>query len=336
MIRCVGSPRGADPSYVEKVKISPLYLAALAVCAIDGLDAVGTRPPYIETDDFVTGCVLDSRGRRWIVKCPKDSTAATALEAEAGLAPLLLEELRRGELPFDIIRPTGFAPVSNGGRAMVYPEPFGTPSDFAALVDEEARELGRTVAAVHLLPRKIIEHAGLPVYNAEECRLRQLAELSDAEQVSRIPSVLRRRWTDALENKELWDFQPVVVHGNIDSENFLWSGSTVSSVQGFGEAHVGDPATDLVHLLDLEPEILDCFTESYQNTRGQHLDEHCLTRAFLVNELNIMRWLIHGIRTENEAIARDAQSMLVELAEEIEADPSLDAGPAWDVDPGHS
>ena len=327
----MGSPRGVDPSYVETVKISPQYLAALAVSAIDGLDAVGTRPPYIETDDFVTGCVLDSRGRRWIVKCPKDSTAA-----EAGLAPLLLDELRGGELPFDIIRPAGFASVSAGGRAMVYPEPFGVPNDFAAMHEEEARELGRTVAAIHMLPREIVEHAGLPVYSAEECRLRQLAEINDAEQVSRIPSVLRRRWSEALENKDLWDFQPVVVHGNIDSENFLWSESAVSSVQGFGEAHVGDPATDLVHLLDLEPEILDCFTESYYNTRGEHLDEHCLTRAFLLNELNIMRWFLHGIRTQNDAVQHDAQTMLVELAEEVEADPALNAGPAWDVDPNNS
>lgn len=336
MIWSVGSLRDVHPSYVENVKISPLYLAALAVSAINGLEAVGTRPPYIETDDFVTGCVLDSRGRRWIVKCPKDSTAATALEAEAGLAPLLLEQLRRGELPFDIIRPAGFAPVATGGRAMVYPEPFGTPSDFAAMLDEDARELGRTVAAIHTLPRQLIERAGLPVYDAEECRLRQLAELHDAEEVGRIPSVLHRRWTDALEDRDLWSFEPVVVHGNIDSENFLWSGSSISSVQGFGEAHVGDPATDLVHLLEVEPEILDCFTESYQNMRGAHLDEHCLTRAYLINELNIMRWLIHGIRTGNADVERDAQTMLVELAEDIEADPSLDAGPAWDVDPTDS
>lgn len=323
----------SDPSYVGWVKISPQYLAALAVGAISGLNAVGTRAPFNETDDFVTGCVLDSRGRRWIVKCPKHSTAATALETEAGLAPLLLDQLRRGELPFDVIRPAGFSPVPTGGRAMVYPEPFGTSISFDDLSGEDARELGRTIAAIHLLPHGIIRHAGLPSYTAEEYRRRHLAELHDAEQVSHIPNVLRRRWEEALENTTLWDFDPVMVHGNIDSENFLWQGTEIASVQGFGEAHVGDPATDLVNLLELDEDILDALIESYQNTRSKHLDEHCLTRAYLINELNIVRWLQHGIRTGNADIKRDALEMLSELADSVDADPTLSSGPAWDVDP---
>ena len=39
-----------------------LYLAALAVAAIDGLDAVGTRPPFTDSDDYVAGGVLDAAG----------------------------------------------------------------------------------------------------------------------------------------------------------------------------------------------------------------------------------------------------------------------------------
>ena len=127
--------------------------------------------------------------------------------------------------------------------------------------------------------------------------------------------------------------EPVTVHGNIDSENFLWQGTEIASVQGFGEAHVGDPATDLVNLLDLDENILDALIESYQNTRSKHLDEHCLTRAYLINELNIVRWLQHGIRTGNADIKRDALDMLSELAESVDADPTLASGPAWDVDP---
>ena len=102
-----------------------LYLAALAVAAIDGLDAVGTRPPFTDSDDYVAGGVLDANGRHWVVKCPKNSHASTLIEAEAALAPLLLDELRRGNLPFDIVRPAGFANAATGAGRSSSPNPSG-------------------------------------------------------------------------------------------------------------------------------------------------------------------------------------------------------------------
>lgn len=324
---------GCHRTYVENVKISPLYLAGLAVSAIDGLNAVGIRPPYVATDDFVTGGVLDSRGRHWIVKCPLNSTAATSLEAEAAIAPLLLEELRRGELPFDIIRPAGFAPTTNGGRAIVYPEPFGTPGDFETINLAEAREVGRALASIHMLPGETVDHAGLPHYSVEEFRTRELAELHDADQASNIPSALRQRWEEALENTDLWDFDPVVVHGDVDSENFLWSGSEISAVLGFGSAKVADPAVDIAPLLSLPDQIFNAIIESYENTRGFDVDDNTQTRAILLSELSVAKWMLYGIRTQNEDIQREARSMLTDLATDVASDPDLEPGPSWNVDP---
>ena len=125
-----------------------LYLAALAVAAIDGLEAVSTRPPFVNTDDYVSGGVLDAHGRHWMVKCPKNSHAATIIEAEAALAPNLLQELRRGNLPFDILRPAGFVHAATGGRAVVCPQPFGTAIDWEDIGRDQAREIGRVIASI--------------------------------------------------------------------------------------------------------------------------------------------------------------------------------------------
>ena len=301
--------------------------------AIDGLNAVGVRPPYVQTDDFVTGGVLDSKGRHWIVKCPLNTTAATSLEAEAAIAPLLLEELRKGELPFDIVRPTGFASVESGGRAIVYPEPFGTPTDYQAITRGEAREVGRALASIHMLSYDTSNHAGLPHYSADEFRIRQLAELHDADRVASIPNLLCRRWEEALENTALWQFEPVVIHGDVDSEYFLWSGGAISAVLGFGSAQVGDPAVDISPLLSLPEQIFDAVIDSYENTRGVAVDDNLLTRATLLSELSVARWMLYGIRSENENVQHEARTMLVDLATEVEADPTLQSGPSWDVDP---
>ncbi|MCF2707366.1 phosphotransferase [Arcanobacterium haemolyticum] len=315
------------------MKSSPYFLAALAVGAIEGLEAVGVRPPYSETDDFVTGCVLDARGRRWVVKCPRNLSAATMLEAEAALAPSLLHELRAGNLPFDIVRPAGFADVKTGGRAVVYPEPFGQPWAFERLDDDGTRELARAIASIHMLSPDVVSRAGLPVYSAEDCRIRQLTELQNANHASPISPVLVRRWENALEDSALWNFEPVMVHGDVASENFLWSNDSISTVCGFGEAHVGDPATDLAPLVALGDDFFDIARESYENTRGVTLDSAAYSRSQLLSELAIVRWLLFGLRTENRDVVADAREMLDDLAREVESHPELNPGPAWHVDP---
>lgn len=308
-----------------------LYLAALAVAAIDGLDAVGTRPPFTDSDDYVAGGVLDANGRHWVVKCPKNSHASTLIEAEAALAPLLLDELRRSNLPFDIVRPAGFANAATGGRALVFPEPFGRVLGWDEMSAADARELGRTLAAIHALEPDVIADAGLPVYSAEEWRARVSAELHDVDAASPLPAILRRRWDEALEDSRLWQFEGVVVHGDVDAENFLWSSNGIATVVGFGQAKVADPALDLSPFLSLPERAYASAIDSYENTRDLELDDAMYTRMLLMSELAIPRWLMHGIRTHNPDVETEAHGMLDELARQIEADPELRAGLAWSV-----
>lgn len=311
---------------------TPLHLAALAVAAIDGLQAVGTRGPNTSTPDFQYGGVLDSRGRHWVVKLPLTTQAATIIEAEAGLATSLIEQLRSGNLPFDVMRPAGFAQV-DAGRALVYPAPMGKSLDFENLNADGARELGRSLASIHRLATSVIEDAGMPVYDADTVRRRLLTELSDATATGEIPAILRRRWENALENDELWNFEPCVVHGDVAPEHFLWSEGSVSCVLGFGEAHVGDPAQDFAHLISgVSEELFDSIYQSYVNALETEVDEQFFTRTILLSEIALMRWLMFGVRHDDREIIADAADMLADLAAEIEADPELAPGPSWKVD----
>lgn len=88
-----------DHRYRGEVNKTPFKLAAFAVAAIDGLEAVGVRGPYTRTADFQYGGVIDAKGRRWIVKYPLHPIAGAMIEAEVAIAPALLEALRRGLLP---------------------------------------------------------------------------------------------------------------------------------------------------------------------------------------------------------------------------------------------
>ena len=310
--------------------LTALHLGALAVAAVDGLESVGANL-ISQSADFASGTVLDSKGRKWTVKVPLTAQAATTLEAEVSLAPQMLEQLRAGNLNFDVIRPAGFA-KSGFGRALVFPRPIGKMRDFAALDSDGAHEMGRTLATLHSLPHSTIDNAGLPVYTPSAWRRRLLTELHDIEAAATIPPILRRRWENAFESEALWEFEPVVVHGDVAPENFLWSEGSVTCVLGMGEAHVGDPAVDFAMLLsDVDEDHFDAVLESYSNSRD--VDDNFFNRAMLMSEFALARWLMFGVRTGDNEIKLEAGDMLIALAEEVENDPELAVGPTWKVDP---
>ena len=319
-------------THQERSEYSALHLAALAVVAVGGLRVVSTCPPLRTTEDFAYTGVLDSEGRKWVVKYPLTDHAGTLLEAETAVASSLLEQLRAGNLPFDVMRPEGYA-AYKGRRAVIYPAPLGVAKDFAALTGAEARELGRAIAAIHSMPAVTLSSAGLASYNSEQVRERLLTELEDASAESYVPAIVRRRWLNAFDDDELWQFTSVAVHGDPAAENFLWAEGAIRSTIGFGEAHVGDPAVDIAPIMaELSEAAFADFFESYQGAMRGGCDEHLLERSALMGEFALVRWLMHGVLTDDQEIIDDATVMLEQLAVEIDADPELSPGPAWHID----
>ncbi|MDP9801490.1 aminoglycoside phosphotransferase (APT) family kinase protein [Arcanobacterium wilhelmae] len=316
------------------MKTTPLHLAALAVAAIDGLEAVGTRAPYRKTPDFQFGGVVDARGRNWVVKVPLHTHAATTLEAEVSVAKALAEEVADGNLPFDILRPAGFAAVPTG-RALVFPAPLGKPRRFDRLGEVASHELGRTLSAIHSLPIDVATRSGLPVYDSLLLRTRLRAELADINESSPLPPALMRRWEAAIANDSLWNFHTVFVHGDVAEENFFWGGGQVTTVMGFGDAHVGDPAEDFAGLITiLNDDEFAAVIESYGH--GLESDSSFMTRTILLSEIALARWLGFGVRTQDPDVIEDATSMLDDLAGEVAGDPLLATGPTWESEPVES
>lgn len=313
---------------------SPLYLAAVAVSALNNVEIVATRPPHITTPDYQIGGVLDAQGRHWVVKLPLNSIAGASLEAEASLADSLVVAVDEGLLPFDVIRPKAFTTLSSGGRAMVYREPFGSPLNLENVDVNGARSIGRALGALHELDPNMFEQAGVPVYNATGLRDRLANDLEEVSRTKRVPSSLLSRWDRWLETEELWAINAVPVHGDLDEDNVMSSNGNITAMTGFGEAHVGDPAEDFVWLANsLDDDIFDVITESYAMSRSIGGDNFLLERVTLHSEFALAKWLLHGVRIGSEEIQHDAHGMLRELEDSIASDPSTMAGPRWRVDP---
>jgi len=305
---------------------SPLALAALATAAVRGLDVVATRLPQHTSTDFQTTGVLDSAGRQWVVRCPRNASAGAALEAEVALLEQLAPEVKAGSLPFAVPEPAGFAPLPEGGRAMVYRQLRGRPLDVTRLRPGPglAADLGRSIAALHELPGSLLANAGLPAYEVEDYRNRCQAEVDEAARTGRVPPSVLHRWERAFEDVALWRFRPTPVHGDLAEENVWVLDDEVAGMLNFTSAHVGDPAVDLAWLAAAAPEeSLDSIAEAYALARPEMADKHLFDRAALVSEIALARWLLHGVRTADEAIIDDAVAMLHELADHLIGAPPI-------------
>ncbi|GIG30478.1 phosphotransferase [Cellulomonas marina] len=294
---------------------SPLVLAALATAAVPGLDVWDAHPAGSGSDDDAA-VVVDARRGRWLVRAPRTAAAGAALEAEVALLAALEDHVEGGRLPFAVARPAGFAALPEGGRAMVHRQLPGAPLRLETLTAGPglAASLGRALAALHELPTAVVEQQGLPVYDAAGYRERRLAEVDEAARTGHVPPTLLRRWERLLEDVSLWRFRPVVVHGDLTEEHVLVQDGAVCGVVGWTETKVADPADDLSWLLvAAPPDAVDSILEAYLLRRTELGDPHLQDRALLAGELALARWLLHGVRTGDDAVVQDAVAMLRDL-----------------------
>lgn len=298
---------------------TPLELAALATAAVPGLRVAGLRPPQFSDELVSVTGIIDVDGNRWMVTCPHDTVGGLDLEAQVVVLTRLATARDEGRLPFDVPRPRGFARTSDGARVMVHPD---LGSRF--MVDEDFSDpnvlpasMARALAALHNLPEGTYTNVDLPAYSAEECRTRNLALLDEAAQATVLPSNLWDRWEAALEDLSLWRFRAVPVHGDLQLTTVLVGNDCVTGMTGFSSAHVGDPATDVAWVLaQAGEEFLARFREAYSMARDA-TDIHVFTRAQLLSELALVRWLVHGVHAEDDQVVAEARQMLQELADDL-------------------
>src|SRR5690625_5083202 len=323
---------------VSNTPRSPLTLAALATVAIPGLDVVATHPPAQADADFDVAGVTDAEGRRWMIRAPKLAAAGAALEAEVEVLGGLAAAADAGGITFDVPRPQGFAPLPDGGRAVVYRELPGRALDVDGLSADSVlpRRIGRAIARLHELDPAIIADAGLPLYDAQDYRTRRLAELDEAARTGHVPAALLRRWEHALEDVRLWQFRATVVHGDCAAETVRIANDDVAAFLDWADARVAGPADDLAWLLAAAPEdAAETILSAYRRARSDTTDEFLDARAVLAGELALARWLLHGVRHRDEAIIDDAEQIVLDVDEAVTGSPPIGSrGPDGEYDPG--
>jgi macrolide phosphotransferase len=290
---------------------SPLALAAMASAAVKGLEPVRTRMVESAAEDMDSAVIEDNLGRVWHVRAPRNTAAGVRMEQEAQLVEQLTSWL-----PFGLPRVEGSASLGTGGRAVVHRQLPGHPMRPLELLHRPglAASFGRAIAAIHDLPTRLVEEAGLPVYSPDEYRFRRLAEVDRAAGTGQVPTRLLSRWEQAVEEVGSWRFVPCCVHGDLAEENVLVEGDAITGIVEWAEARVADPADDFARLaLGAGEPALDPVIAAYAGARHEPIDAALRRRARLSGELALARWLMHGVNSGDDEIVGDAVQMLRDL-----------------------
>ena len=306
---------------------SHLTLAALATSALSGLDVAQTRKHSHGTHGmFDSALLIDRDGRELIVRVPLTQSAETEQSADL-VALRALTIGNRSRLPFDVPQFLGQTPAS-GTRAIVYELLPGDLFDADALTGHAgvAGSIGRAIAAVHALPTAFIQAAGLPQQTAAECRAGVIELVDRAAATGSLPAALLRRWEQATDDDALWQFASCVVHGSLSADSILITDDAVSGVLGWSGLSVDDPARDLHWLLAARGDYAETAIDTYTAAR-QGSDSRITQRAMLYAELELARWLLHGVDSHDQSVIDDAVGMLDSLVDTVHSRSSQPLSP---------
>lgn len=306
---------------------NPFTLAALATTAIGGLEVVGASEDGSDEHRSVVAARLADGETVQVVLPRSVSALRTAEQHSAALAALTLAT--RSRLPFEVPsvlgtaeagRSTLFVLTRLGGAIMRL-------ADISPARPGLAADVGRAIAAIHELPTSVAADAGLRHESAPALRQQLLDTFDRAATTGAVPAPLLERWEGALGDDRLWQFKPTLVHGDLQAPAFRVEGQRVVGVDGWHALSVGDPARDLAFLLgSAEFGSIDEAFEAHAAARGIG-DRQVRQRAMLHAELDIARWLLHGVEEGESAIVDDAKGMLEGLVARVDSEPGAAIAP---------
>ncbi|MEN9752262.1 MAG: hypothetical protein RLZZ600_1309 [Actinomycetota bacterium] len=297
---------------------SHLTLAALASAAVPGFEPTAAQTLSTGSHgEFDTALVAQRGGETYLVRTPTSVTSHNDLINQV-VALTAMTQGVRSRLIFEVPTVIGRAPV-----AKTFCVVFNyLPGNVISLRDFEdnlslAVLVGRAIGSIHQLPTGFVAEAGLPVFSALETQ-RQTAELVDRGRSSGLlPAALLERWSQAVSDDSLWQFEPTVIHGALGVDRFVIGEDSVSAVLGWGSLRVGDPAWDLHWMISLDPASQTQAFESYADVRQSAVDPKVHERAMLYSELELVRWLVHGLELDRQDIVDDAVAMLDRLVDTV-------------------
>ena len=274
---------------------SPLILAALAKAALPSAKFRQAKAlPRDGREPYNSALLTDTDGIQYIVRESRGAKGKLKLATETQCVRAVKGA---GSLPFNVPTLISESTTPEGKTLQILDYIYGSTVELEDLrsTDPSLRQVGLAIAAIHSLNLDKIRQAGLPEFSPQETRESRIADLDRAAATGKIPAALLQRWETALEDLDLFRFQPVVVHGNLNTGEVLELDGEVSGITGWSDLHIGDPAEDFgVFAANVDSEVMDAVKFAYFERRDE-ADANLAQRATLYSELAIANFLVTSL-----------------------------------------
>jgi hypothetical protein len=172
---------------------------------------------------------------------------------------------------------------------------------------------------LHSLQIDAIADSGLPQYDSAAILHQKVSELDRMAATGRVPAQLLSRWEQALEDIGLFRFHSTITHGGLSSDAVLINGQQVVGLTNWNAMSIGDPAEDFRWLSGgALPSTFEDAMLHYRAARPS-ADENFAQRAMLYSELELGTWLLHCLAVGDPVQIMQAEELLAELKDNLEA-----------------
>lgn len=301
---------------------TPFTLAALATLAVPGLVVHSAREHSFGDADELIAAVLTTDLGELIVRVPRDATAEQILGGEL-LSLNALTDGARSVLPFEVPRVLGQTQAGQT-RAAVFTFLSGSKMKSGKIASDALvlASVAATLRSIHTLPQALVHDAGLPIWSATESRENAARVVQRANATRLLPASVEHRWNEVLEDVSLWEFEPTVTHGNLSVDQLLVHNEHVTGVLGWSTLAVDDPARDFAWLVASGEDTFEAVVSLYRQSRDISDLNAFRARAHFLHELELAKWLLHGVDTHDQEIIDDAIMMFDALVDRLSIAPS--------------
>lgn len=307
---------GPHHAYPGAMGHTALMLSALATSAVPGFQAVSAQT--LSSAEKDAALVHDVNQAAWLIELPTSGNAEKAHQQSLQAMRALSEGLR-SRLSFLVPRLAGTTEVGPYTLSVSEYLPGQAPS-VKQVTPIVAASIGHALAEIHQLPTSSLADYDRPRHSPLDS-LRECAGIVDrlAGQ-GLIPQSLLRRWETASEDASLWQFESTVIHGLMALNQILVEGEKVVAIDQWRDFRGGDPAKDLAWLTTpVSQSFAGSVHTAYLSARPSS-DRWIMQRARFYAELDVAKWLLHGIDSGNQTIVDDATGMLQALNDRVSGD----------------
>lgn len=267
--------------------------------------------------------VQDARGNLFNVYAADLKGGKKRLRTRAAAAKAIADSRAFIGLGFAVDDVLAFAGPQDDGdisspAVLLTTHPDGVSRSLELLTLDDCASVGTVIGTIHRLRPDFIASAGYPAYTTGQIHAQLTAWIKRLRSAGHVPAEITDSWAAILETDGMWSFATCPVHGGFADGDFIFSGSTITTVTNWQEMQINDPARDLAWIFSkLDETHRNAVLAAYGRILGNRLDDLIMLRANLWVQMEQVGEFIQALNRGDSNSIMQFKAQVDRLAHQI-------------------